>query len=255
MQEQSAAVDLRYAAQRFQHLDQLTTGGEGLRVVLRAQDIVGAFDQGGGAVHVLQRRKAQHGQAQQVFGLGQTPVLATLAEQAGQALGQALLLALQIHQQIALGGQFIRRRQAGQAPGDARLAFLDPLLRRGAERLHLAQLLGRAALLLVQLPGAPATGAEGGQPDQQRQPGRATATGLGRHGFGRLLGGQLRGLFADLWGCFAHESFSFESVGRRRMGAQGRQNSRSTGAATIDHLPGACRTGQIGHARAGHQQG
>lgn len=39
------------------------------------------------------------------------------------------------------------------------------------------------------------------------------------------------------------------------MGAQGRQNSRSTGAATIDDLPGARRAGQFGHPRAGHQQG
>src|SRR5690606_41689450 len=44
-------------------------------------------------------------------------------------------------------------------------------------------------------------------------------------------------------------------VGRRRVGAQSRQNSRGTGATTINDLLHASRTGHGSDARTRHQQG
>lgn len=95
-QEQASTVRLLSAVERGQAAGQLLAGGEGTRVALLAQDLVGAFDQGFGTGDVLQRRKAQGSQPQEVLGFGQAPLFAAFSQHGFQALAETLLVALQL---------------------------------------------------------------------------------------------------------------------------------------------------------------
>jgi hypothetical protein len=160
----------------------LLAGGEGSRIILLAQNFVGALHQRLGAADVLQGRKAQAGQAQQMLGLGQTPVLAAGTEDGFQALIEALLITLQLrHQTLALG-ELIGTGQLREALGQALFVELEAL-RLIVQRLHLAGLLRSVGLQVTHLPDTPATDRHAGGAEQQGDNGQAVASAR------RLTGG------------------------------------------------------------------
>ena len=144
-----------------------------------------------------------------MLGLGQPPVLTTGAEQAGEALRQMLLVALQGLQQLALLAQLFLARQLFEAFRNGTAGIGETLLALGLGGLPLlllALLLGQLglglALQLLALPETPAAEGGGRQGDQQsgdrQQQGRATR-GTRRS----LLGGS--GEYGGLRVGFAHE--------------------------------------------------
>ncbi|MNP49655.1 hypothetical protein D3C76_1438560 [compost metagenome] len=115
LQVEAGAIRLLHAVQCRQAFGQLLTGREGTRVVLLAEDFIGALHQRLGTADVLKCRQAQTGQAQQVFGLGQAPVFAACAKHGFQALAQPLLITLQLGHQAPTLFQLIGSRQLCQA--------------------------------------------------------------------------------------------------------------------------------------------
>ncbi|RMV47369.1 hypothetical protein ALP10_05647 [Pseudomonas syringae pv. helianthi] len=111
LQKQPGAVWLLDAAQRGKALGQLLASREGARIVLLTQNFVGALDQGLSTVDVLQCRKAQAGQTQQMLGFCQTPVLAARAQHGFKSLAEALLIALQLRHKTSTVCQLVGGRE------------------------------------------------------------------------------------------------------------------------------------------------
>lgn len=207
LHEQPGTVRLRQRAQGLEAGRQLGAGGIGAGIVLRAQDVIGALHQFGGAAHVLQGGQAQAGQTQQVFGLGQSPLLAALAEDLLQLLAKMLLVALQLHHKASPGLQFVRGGQSVQA-GSQLLVALGQGFGLATGIFQLRQLVTLGALQLLDLPEAPATRAESrhaNQQGEQRQAGGGTGTPgcIGCNGRRGGSGSSCVVLGSD---CFAHRS-------------------------------------------------
>ena len=190
-----------------------------------------------------------------MLGLGQPPVLTTGAEQAGEALRQMLLVALQGLQQLALLGQLFLARQLFETLLYGTAGIGETLLALGLGGLPLlllALLLGQLglslALQLLALPETPAAEGGGRQGNQQRgdcqQQGRAAGGRSGRVRFGgggkrgALHVGFAHGYVLSLWG---------------PMGLQCLKQCRGAGAPAIDHLPRTGRAGLFGDPGAGHE--
>ncbi len=175
MEEQAGAIGILGRTQRLQALGQLLAGGEGGGIVLTAEDLVGGLHQGGGAIDILQRGQAQAGQAQQVLGFGQAPVLTTGTEHGLQALIEQLLIALQLGQQATTIFQFVH---AGQLPQTViqLLVALPQRLRLTTHLLQLLQLLLLIGLHRLHLPQPPTTGSSAGRTQQQGENRQTAAT-------------------------------------------------------------------------------
>lgn len=205
LQEQAGAIGLLDAVERSQALGQLLTGGKGARVALFTEDVISALDQFTRADDVLQGGQAQAGQAQQMLGFGQAPVLAAGAKDSLQALAQALLVTLQLSDQTPTVFQFGCGRQNGQLRRKLLFTLLQGLglLAQGLQVLCLA-LLG--ALELANLPYAPPANCDTCRAQQQGQDCQTIAGPLGSFD---------GGLCRSLWGLqfiVGQDSFAHVSI-------------------------------------------
>ena len=203
LQEHPGAVRLLQAAQRLQALGQLGASGKRGGIILLQQNLVGGLHQGLGAVDFLQRGQAQAGQAQQMLGFSQTPVLTAGIQHIIQTLAEALLITLDAGQQLPTLFQLLRRGQLRQLCAETLLALHQGLRLAAGLLQHLALLLA----LQVQgthLPDTPPRQTDTGSCQHQSQRGQTTTTGC--------RGGRRRALhWGDLHfilrgGCFAHVS-------------------------------------------------
>lgn len=142
-----------------------------------------------------------------MFGLGQSPLLAALAEDLLQLLAEMLLVALQLHHKASPGLQFVRGGQSVQA-GSQLLVALGQGFSLATGIFQLRQLVALGALQLLDLPEAPATRAESrhaNQQGEQRQAGGGTGTPgcIGCNGRRGGSGSSCVVLGSD---CFAHRS-------------------------------------------------